>query len=135
MNQIYPDDGLVEQLTRILAGGIKIKLFKTDVTPDRDTVLADLVEADWAGYAAVDLDDTDFTLSGVVAHQGYLIADPVAFLNSSGAAKDAYGYFVTNADDDKLLAVARFDGAPISKDDGESHIVVPAWGDFSELTS
>lgn len=133
MNQIYPNEGLVEQLTRILSQGIRVKLFKNDIDPDKATVVGDLTEADWTGYASVDMDDTDFTLTGISGDAGYALAAPITFANGSGSAKSAYGYYVTTQDDATLLAAARFDSAPITKADGEQWVVTPVWGDSSEF--
>lgn len=133
MNQIYPDEGLVMQLTRIAEGTLRFHLFTNNETPDRDSVLADFTEAAWAGYAAVDLDETDFVTTGTAGHVGYMYADPIAFVNTSGADVDAFGYYVTDTSETVLLAVARFDSAPITKADAESFLVTPVWGDFSQF--
>jgi hypothetical protein len=131
MQQIYPDEGLEEQLRRIVADGVTFHLYTNSVSLSRDTELTDLTEAAWSGYAPVVLGESDFASTGVVGHVGFAMAPPIAFLNSSGSPVDAYGYFVTNDDDDLLLAIAAFDGGPIEKEDGESFVVTPVWGDFS----
>jgi len=95
MQQLYPDEGLVMQMERILTAGVRLHLFTNDITPDRDTVLADLTEAAWSGYVMIELDDTDFGTTGVAAHQGYMMANPQSFLNSSGVDQDAFGYYYT----------------------------------------
>jgi len=133
MLQVYPNEGLVEQLTRIANGELVFRLFKNDVTPDRDSELADFEEADWTNYAAITVDETDFALTGVTADTGYIVgALPVGFINTSGAPQDAYGYYVTDVANTIVLAAARFDNAPVTKANNFSWPVTPAWGDFSE---
>lgn len=135
MRLIFPDEGLVEQLKRIVNDGVTYHLFTNDVTPDRDTELAGLTEAAWSGYAAASLDETDFPTESVAGHNGSILGPAVAFLNSSGSPVDAYGYYVTDVANSMLLAAARFDDAPISKADAESFLVVPTWGDFSRFNA
>jgi len=135
MNQIYPDVGLIAILTRIVTPSLVYHLFTNNVVPDRDTELADLTEMAASGYVEIVVDDSAFTLDGVAGHVGSLLAAPIAFENTSGGALDAYGYFVTNVAGDELLAVARFDSAPVNKDDGQSWLVTPIVGDFSGLSS
>ena len=133
MIQIYPDQGLVFQLIRILNDTPAWRLFQSDTTPTRDTVLADLDECTFEGYHAITLEPDDFTIQGIAGHTGYAIAAPIAFENTGTSPAHAYGYFVTNNDNDKLLAVARFDDAPIEKAPGEFFVIVPVWGDASSL--
>jgi len=135
MNQIYPDVGLIPLLRRIVTPDLVYHLYVNNFTPDRDTELADLTEMSASGYSEITVDDSDFTLEGVAAHVGSLLASPIAFVNASGGALDAYGYFVTNAAGTELLACARFDSAPVNKADGESWLVTPIVGDFSGLSS
>jgi len=58
-NGIVPNQGLTRALYRILVNEDTLMtpwqmlLFVNDVTPDEDTVEADLVEADFAGYARI----------------------------------------------------------------------------------
>lgn len=134
MQDIYADEGLVESLLRIAQGTVRYHLFVNDITPTRDTELADLVEAAWTGYTSFDLDETDFTSTGVAGHTGYMQADPLAFENADGGDVDAFGYYVTDASETLLFKAARFDAAPITKPDGDFFVVTPTWGDFSLFT-
>lgn len=134
MNQIYPDQGLVMQILRIAKQGLTFGIFTNNHTVTRDTVLADLTEAAWTGYSAVVLDDTNFTISGVAAHNGYILSAVLSFLNGSGSDKSSYGYFITDNARTKLLAAANFDSPPIVKPTGDSFTVLPRWGDFSQLS-
>jgi len=132
MVQVYPNEGLVMQLLLIATGQLRFHLFTNDVDPDRDTVLTDLTEAAWGGYAVHDLDETDFTLNGVAGDTGFIVAALIAFANTSGGTVSAYGFYVTDVAETTLLAVTRFDSAPVSKLNGQSYLVTPAWGDYSE---
>jgi len=135
MNQVYPDAGLIAALERIATPSVHVHLFENNVTPDRDTVLGDLTECSWAGYAVVDVPVADFILQGVVAHVGGIQALPVAFTNGSGGAVDVYGYFITDETDTYLLAVARDPAAPVSVAIAASYLVVPILGGYSSLSS
>jgi len=132
---IFPDDGLVEQLNRILTATVKYRLFTNNVTPALGDVVATYTEAAWTGYAAVSQTFSDFTINGVSGHNGFAIAPPISFSNSSGSPVNAYGYFVTNSGGTILLAVARFDSAPVTIANGGSTSVVPVWGDYSQLSA
>lgn len=134
MDLIFPDDGLVEQLTRILNGGIKYHLFTNNVTPDLGDIVSTYTEAAWTGYAAVAQSFSDYAINGVSGHNGFAIATPISFSNSSGGSVNAYGYYVTNTAGTKLLAAARFDSAPVSIPNSGSTQVVPVWGDLSQLS-
>lgn len=135
MHQVYPDQGLLMFLDRAIAGDFKFHLFVNNVTPDRDTELADLTEATFAGYAEVTVDAADFSLEGVAGHVGTKVAAPISFLNSSGGDATAYGYYATDTAETKLLMVARFDSAPITKANGESFLVTPTISDYSQYSS
>jgi len=135
MNLLFPDEGLVTQLTRILNGTVRYHLYTNNLTPDLDTVLGDLTEAAWTGYASVTKTFSDYTISGVAGHAGYAIAAPTSFSNGSGSPVNTYGYYVTDSGSTLLLAIARFDGAPLSIAAAGSLPVVPVWGDFSQLSA
>jgi hypothetical protein len=132
MEAVYPDEGLVELIDRMTNTTMHVHLFTNDLTPDEDTVLADMTEAAWTGYAAQDVDPGDWTLKGVANHQGYALANPVEFDNGSGVDQDAYGYYITDSGDSMLLQAVRFDSPPSTKPDGESWTVFPTWGDDSQ---
>jgi len=129
MQLLFPDEGLEEQLTRILNGTVRYHLFTNNIVPDADTVEADLTEAAWTGYASQALTFADYPISGVAAHKGYAIGTPLEFDNTSGGTVNPYGYYVTDGSSTMLLAIARFDGAPTPILDGGSLNVIPVWGD------
>lgn len=136
MNQLYPDAGLLRMLNKLVGvNGLVYHLFTNNITPDLDTELGDLTEATWTGYASARVFPADFTTQSVVSHLGSIIAAPVAFLNSSGSSKTAYGYFITDFDTGDLIGVARFDSAPVTIANGASQQVIPILADFSGLAS
>src|SRR5437868_194692 len=133
MQQVYPDEGLVELITRMLASSLHLHLFVNDLTPSFTTVLLDMTEATFGGYSVASLLIADWAVMGVSAHNGYALAAPKSFLNSSGIDQAAYGYYFTDVSDSMLIAATRFDSAPVTKHDGESFLVFPTWGDFSQF--
>jgi|ERR1700761_331989 len=70
---ILPDEGIADQLSYILSSTIsgvlpwQLILFTNDLTPDSDTVLADLEEAEWPGYMRKTLTRSDWTTPEVNA--------------------------------------------------------------------
>lgn len=137
MDLLFPDQGLVYQLEQILTAGVKYRLFTNNVTPTLSTVLSGLTEAAFSGYAAVSQSWSNFTTNGVSGHNGFAIAAPINFTNSSGSPVSVYGYYVTDpaSSPTMLLAVALFDSGPLVIAAGGQATVVPTWGDFSQLSS
>lgn len=135
MNQIYPDEGLVRMLERLITDDVRYHLFTNNVTIDRDTVLADLTEqTGGTGYATVDVELADWTLSGVTSHVGSLMAPPISF-TPAGGDWTLYGYYVTDVAGSELLWAANFDGAPITQLDGDPLLITPVVGDLSKYAS
>lgn len=107
--------------TPLNAAGVMLRLFQNDYVPiPGDTVLnTDFVEADYTGYAAVDLEDewSDFTeiLPGVLEMQ----TDEYLFARDAGAGTDntVYGWYVESSGN-AILMVQRFDNPiPMSEVD------------------
>ena len=135
MIQFYPDEGLSDWITRMQASNLSLRLYQNNVTPDRDTVFADLTESSFTGYAAVAIASGDWTNLAIAAHVLRSVASPKTFTNSGGAAQDVYGYFVTEPATGRIMAVARFDLAPVSIAAlGGTVVVTPFLGDFSGPT-
>lgn len=134
MDLLFPDDGLVAQLNLILSSSPKWRLFTNNYTPGLSDTLASVTEAAWTSYAAVTKTWSDFTLNGVAAHNGYALASPAVFTNGTGGNVTAYGYYVTDSGNTKLLAIALFD-APQVIPAGGTLSVLPTWGDLSQLSA
>ena len=110
-------------LNKIAPGDdVKLKLFKNDVTPDEDTVIGGLTEADTAGYAAISLAKADWTVASVgdvtTAEQ------PQKTFTLTGAG-DHYGYYITDEAGTGLLWAERFSDAPHS---------IPSGGGTEKIT-
>ena len=110
-------------LNKIAPGDdVKLKLFKNDVTPDEDTVIGGLTEADTAGYAAIALAKADWTVASVgdvtTAEQ------PQKTFTLTGAGSH-YGYYITNTAGTGLLWAERFSDAPHS---------IPSGGGTEKIT-
>ena len=135
MDLIYVDAGLLTQLSAVLSTDKKYHLFTNNAMPGPATVLADLTEASFPGYASVTVTSGGWTSSGVSGHVGYKIAPAITFTNSSGSSVSVYGFFVTDSTGTILLAAARFDAAPIVIPNGGTQQVIPSWGAFSKFTS
>lgn len=102
----------MEKLRTELLTGSRVVLFSNNLTPDRDTIFADLVEPAFTGYAP----ETPGSWSAVVEtadHHYQTTAATVTFTNESGSGQDVYGYGLVSADDE-LLLVERFPAAPFT---------------------
>ena len=138
MDLLFPDEGLVYQLQQILTPGVRYRLFTAPAAITLGQTLASLTEAAWSGYVPVLQHWSDYAgLSGVSGHNGFGIAAPISFNNTSAVPVSAYGYYVTDpaGPPTKLLAIALFDNPPVNIPAGGSTTVVPTWGDFSFLAS
>lgn len=116
MAVVYTDLGDVWLLADLTAGHEpelfpwRVHLFKNDVTVLRGTVVGDMVEADYDGYAAQDLVREEWLPPQLVASTAYATygTEFVEFLADSGTQR-IYGYYVTPQDDSVLLFGERFD--------------------------
>ena len=145
MHQIYVDgngaatgdNGLIGVLQRFAAANLNFHLFGNAATITKSSTLASLTEVSASGYAAQTVLATAFTLVGVAADNGSIMAAPIGFgTNTSGGSVDCYGYYVTDTSDTVLLAAANFDSAPIVVPNGGNYpVVVPVFGAFSQYTS
>lgn len=133
MDAVYPDEGLLEIQDQMLEDDLILRLYINDVTPVFTTVLANLTEASWTGYVALTLDFASWVTKGIQNHRASALGNPASFLNSSGSPVQAYGYFITNAAGTKLRQAVRFDSAPATIGSGDTFLVFPTWGDFSEF--
>lgn len=133
MDLIFPDVGLVWLLRRVVGVGLKYHLYVNNHAPGVSTTLASLTEATYSGYAPILVAAADWTVSAVAGHVGDLEAMPIAFLNSSGVSRSAYGYYVTDNTNTQLVCAASFDEPPVVKAYGESWIIEPILGSYSGL--
>jgi hypothetical protein len=137
MDIIYPDDGLLYVLNQLIAGsgsGLYWQLFTVNVTPSLSDTLATYATLP-GSWAKVQLAASAFTLQQITVHVGTVQAANHTFTNTTGSPVDVYGYLVIDATDSKIVAAARFDGAPIVVPAGGTISITPILGDESELAS
>lgn len=133
MQEVIPDAALVPALQKLADQNITYRLFTNNVTPDQATVLGDLTEAAWTGYAPITVIGSEWTPNDPVGGVGLLLHPPIAHVNSSGSNQSAYGYYRLDENGD-LMAACRFDAAPVTKANGESWTIIPILGDkYEEL--
>lgn len=88
-----------------------LRLYQNDYTPNLGTVIGDLTEATFTGYAAVDVAEFSSTrLRSDVAGNAYYVDPAVATFLQTGTTitNTVYGYYLTDATGADLLAVGRF---------------------------
>lgn len=134
------DDGIKANLDSITGksvtsiGAGKLRLFKNNVIVSNATVIANLTEADFAGYAAVTLTAATWAAAAAAAHvASSQYGASVTFSRSTtGATQNIYGWYLTDAGGTKLYACANFTGAPIPiTNSGDNIAVTPTLTDQS----
>ncbi len=113
MALVVPDVGevllLSYALNKVPPNDFKLKLFTNDYTPVEESVVADFTECVAAGYAAITLTGTDWTIETAT---GVTTAEqPQKTFTLTGASID-YGYYITNNDGSQVLWAERFSDAP-----------------------
>lgn len=105
--------------------GAKVRLFKNDISPGPDTVLANLVTADYGGYAdspAVvwSAGDTDFDDRAVLvgASQNFAPTDSVT-------PNTIYGYCIMDSTSTNLLFAERFPNSVDLTSPADILVIVP----------
>lgn len=92
---------------------LRLHLFQNNIVPSRTTVLADLVEATFDGYAAVAINS--WAVSVVSSHIATSLPTNQIFTKTSGATPNTiYGYYVTNNANSQLLWCERDPAAPFT---------------------
>lgn len=88
---------------------LHLHLFKNNYTPNRESELDDFVEADYSGYAIIQLDRSEWrdpvTMNGVAVTLYGLT--PLSWVSASGT-QTVHGYYVTNEADDLVIWAERF---------------------------
>jgi len=88
-----------------------VGLFQNDLTPTPATLFADLVEADFDGYAPVAVDETAFVFSNDVdGGRSFFDPDTKNFTAGGGlaATQTIYGWFWRTSTSGEVLTVNRF---------------------------
>lgn len=147
MHQIYPygngtatgDNGLIGILQRVASLDFKYHLFTAPTVAINQTLtLAGLSEVSGGiGYSEQTVNGSAFTLVGLAAGNGSIMAAPISFgTYTGGGSISIYGYYVTDVGSTVLLAAANFDAAPIVVPNGGTFpVVIPVLGDFSQYAS
>jgi len=87
----------------------EVRLFKSDTTPTRTSLLTDFTEADYAGYARQTLLRSAWGIPALAGSEAKSIygTQPLQFGATSGTQK-IYGYLVVRKSDAVLLWADRF---------------------------
>jgi hypothetical protein len=131
------DDGIKLELDRItgntMASGLgngQLRLFKSNTTVSKSTVLGDLTECDFPGYSAASLNQSNWAAATVSAHVASSeYSSNVEFTRSStGSAQSVYGAYITNAGNTELWGCSTFSDGPYVLDTaGQKVLVKPKW--------
>lgn len=106
---------LRERTAGVAGGSFHLRLFKNDVTPDIETELGDLVEADYSGYAAKTLGHPACDAAVDGDHKAWWRFPEETFLhNGGGVSNGVYGWYLTDHEDGQLFHARRFANAPIA---------------------
>lgn len=117
MTLMVPNQGEVIMLRNFLnkepPQDLDLKLYKNNKTPAETDTEADYIEANFAGYAAIQLTAGDWTEApGAPTEAAY----PQQTFSSSAnqAAQSVYGYLLVQRTSGKLMWAERFSGGPFS---------------------
>src|ERR1043166_6772375 len=112
----YPKQGREKLLNDKMSDSAnwRVVLFKNNLTPDLDTVLGDLTEADFSGYDRVTPTWGAITIAG--SNRAKAVGSSCVFAHDGGGtANDVYGYALINPSSGDLLFIDRLAGAPAHK--------------------
>jgi hypothetical protein len=119
---LLPNEGIADQLRYILMSPIsgvlpwQLIMWTTDIVPDADTVLDDLVEATFTGYSQLTLDRANWLIGE--PEDGCVHATWGAYAQvwycTGGPVETIYGYAYVDASLGVIRFIQRFDDADIS---------------------
>lgn len=119
-----------------ILNGALLKLFKNDVIPNVGTILADLVEADFTGYAAsaaitwsVPVLGDDGLYRVIGDNKSFIAGSPLTVPNT------IYGYYVTNGAGTVLLFAERYANSKIINTAHQAIVEVAEFGASSQSGS
>lgn len=102
------------------AGNPVLHLFRSDITPTDSTVIGDAQEATSAGYAAITLVSSNWTVGQSSGVTTAMYSERTFTFNTNATI---YGYYVTTTSNE-LLWLERFSGAPFEIPDGGGSISI-----------
>lgn len=114
-NLIVPNDSKKTNMQLILNGlfiGTKIRLFQNNYTPVAATVIGDLTEATFSGYAQITLAGGAVAGALDAENRAVITWNAVTFTKAGATGNTIYGYYIVD-NGGVLLWLERFD-APIS---------------------
>lgn len=91
---------------------LQLRLFKNDYTPGETTTEADVVEADFVGYAPITLTPASWVSASGAPSQATFAQQ--TFLSTAVQSQQVYGYYYAQAVSGKLVAAERFSDGPYS---------------------
>lgn len=107
-----------------LFGTLTLRLFQNDITPDAETETADFDEADFPGYASIDLDDWSSAVEIPSGEAETVEQTRIFTATGSSPANDVYGYYVTNGSGVTVWA-ERFAAMQVVNGSGDEVAVLP----------
>lgn len=122
---VLPNEGLADQLAYIVKATIsgvdpwQIMLFQNDITPDQDTVYADLTEATFDGYSRYTLTRSEWQSPTIVADKAVSTYGTVPLVwIAASAGETIYGYALVTQTSPVIRAIQRFGSPPTLAVDG-----------------
>lgn len=125
-NLVIPDVSKKPRATILLAGTVhkKVHLFKNNATISHSTVLTDLTEANFSGYAAVNLSGGAVAASLDASGRAVISWDTVSWTKSGATGNTIYGYYLTD-NADLLSGVEKWDNPIDMSTDGLQLAMTP----------
>lgn len=108
---------------------IKLKLFRTDVTPSATSTVASFTEANFTDYTEKTLSRGSWGAPTTVSGKASSTYADQSW--TAGSAQTIYGYYVTNDAEDTLLWAEKFDTAR-SLGIGDTLVITPKFTGNSE---
>lgn len=115
MPQVFPNEGLTDLLSYWIGkqsnafASWQLMLWKNDITPDQDTVYADLTEAAFVGYSRVTINPATW-VSPIIDDDKAVTTygtDPVTWNVTSGT-ETIYGYALITPTSPVIRSIERF---------------------------
>jgi len=125
MALLAPDEGEVKlfeyMLNKTTPTNWVLRLFTSNTTPAEGDTVATYTDATEAGYAAITLTGTDWTVSTTSNVTTAQFAEQTFSFTTNATV---YGYFYTDTGDTKAFISERFSGAPFTLPGGGGTIAI-----------
>jgi hypothetical protein len=135
-NLVVPDVGKKPRIQALLdAPNYKtVHLFKNNATVDHNTVLADLTEADFSGYASITLSGGTVQSLLDASRRAVTLWNMVSWTKSGATGNTIYGYYYKNNAGD-LTGVEKWDSPETMTTDGQVLQFVPQDTEGSQFSN